>query len=107
MSVNRGESHLSAAPKKIAGDHFIRENVILFRQEARKSGSFFKKGAFFTVSRLRSENAVLGGIANLVDNLIETYRLLSRFQHDPIDIPSQMIFVRYGCCRKIPKAHLL
>jgi len=32
----------SSAPKKIAGDHFTRENIALFRQEARKSGSFLK-----------------------------------------------------------------
>jgi hypothetical protein len=61
MLQNAAESHTSGAPKKIARDHFIRENVALFRQDARKSGSFLKNGAFFTVSKLRSENALLGG----------------------------------------------
>ena len=48
-SMKMGESH-----------HFIRENADLFRQEAWKWAFFSKKYVFFTVSRLRSENALLG-----------------------------------------------
>jgi hypothetical protein len=46
----------------MAGDRFSRENVMSFRQEARKRRKFSKKGAFFTVSGLRSENALLAGV---------------------------------------------
>jgi hypothetical protein len=56
------QSPASSAPKKIACDHFIQENVALFRQDARKMGVFFKKCVFFTISGLRSENALLGNL---------------------------------------------
>ena len=64
MLLEAADSHQSSAPEKIARDHFIRENVALSSLDKRREkGAFFsKKCVFFTVSRLRSENAVLGGI---------------------------------------------
>jgi hypothetical protein len=59
---NRAESPASSAPKKIARDHFIRENVNGLDKRRGEVAVFSKKGAFFTVSRLRSENALLGGV---------------------------------------------
>ena len=51
--------HTSGAPRK-SGAHFPRKNVTLFRQDVWKSGDFSNKCVIFTVSRLRSEDAVLG-----------------------------------------------
>jgi hypothetical protein len=42
LAVGAAESPASSAPKKIASDHFIRENIALFRQDAQKSGGFLK-----------------------------------------------------------------